>query len=408
MPPSAPLQPGAGSHEVQIHEDPQHSRRGLSERFSLRALEGRASRPWYDSPMRIRLPVAVALLLALSAAASAGDGQVVLRLRDGRLLPGKVVSFDDEGVRHATDAGTAFHPWSALTPYSRYEVRASLLAEDDGDARLALGRWSLEEGLPGEARGEILRARGLGAGKAEEMDQLLARCDRDQAGLAFAEADRRVAAGDLDGAISVLRSYVKAAPLSEWTDRGREKAEDLVRRREADAERRRLEEERRRKDAAATKREAAIAGFLAGGDSARTRAGVLALTGLREEDRGSFTVFRQSFEKAEAQYLDARRQYDRARRLAATDRPEEARRALSGRSAVDGRLLDLYVRLARKFVEAKAWREAQAALDKALRLDPVNAEALDLQDKVNAGWIRRKASDLTGASGHSSDGSSGR
>src|SRR5512134_532532 len=95
-----------------------------------------------------------ALLLA-AAGALAGDAQVVLRLRDGRLLPGKVVSFDEQGVRHSTEAGTSFHPWSALTPLSRYEVRASLLAEEDGEARLALGRWCLGEGLPAEARREV-------------------------------------------------------------------------------------------------------------------------------------------------------------------------------------------------------------------------------------------------------------
>ena len=360
--------------------------------------------------MRLRHTFVLFLLalLAAAATAAAGDGQVVLRLRDGRLLPGKVVSFDEEGVRHASEPGTIFFPWSALTPYSRYEVRASLLAEDDGEARLRLGRWCLLEGMPGEARKEILRARGLGAGKVDDLDRLLGVCDRDQGEAALAEADRKADAGDFDGAITTLRSYLVSAPPSEFTDRGREKATDLVRRKEADEVRRRLEDEARKKDAAAAKRDAAIAGFLADGDAARTRAGVLALTGIREEDGGAFSVFRQSLEKAEGEYLQSRRGYERGRRLAANDHPEEARLALAGRHAVEGRLLDLYVRLARKFVEFKSWKDAQGNLDKALRIDPVNAEALDLQEKVKANWIHRKASDITGATGHSSDGSSGR
>ncbi len=358
-------------------------------------------------PLRARV-LAVLLAASAAAAAAAGDGQVVLRLRDGRLLPGKVLSFDGEGVRHATEAGAAFWPWSALTPYGRYEVRASLAAEDDGEARLALGRWCLEEGgLPAEARSELLRARGLGAGEAAALDALLLRCDRDQAAAAAAEADRRAAAGDLDGALAVLRSWLAAAPPSAFTEEGREKAADLVRRREAEEVRARLEAERLRKDAAEARRSAAIASHLADADASRTDAGTLVLAALREEDGGSFTTFRQSLERAEASWMAAGRSYERARRLAANDRPEEARRALAGRRAVEGRLLDLHVRLARKLVEYKSWKDAQEALDKALRIDPVNAEALDLQEKVDANWIRRKASGLTNASGRTTDGTSG-
>jgi tetratricopeptide (TPR) repeat protein len=202
----------------------------------------------------------------------------------------------------------------------------------------------------------------------------------------------------------VLHSYLIQAPPSEWTEKGRERASDVVRRREADEARRRLIEERRRKADAESKRAQAVDDLIGDGDGGRTRAGVLALVGIREEAGGSFSTFRQSLEKAEQEYLAARKSYERARRLAGDERPAPARRALSGRIAVDGRLLDLYLRLARKFVDYKSWKEAQEALDKALRIDPVNAEALDLQDRVKANWIRRKASDLTGATGHTSDG----
>jgi tetratricopeptide (TPR) repeat protein len=357
----------------------------------------------------MRLPVLLlSALLLLAPAAAAGDGQVVLRFKDGRLVPGKVVEVNEKGVRHVSDQGTSFWPWDSITTYGQYEARAAILSEDDGDGRLVLARWALDAGLPGDARKEILRARGLGAGEASDLDVLLARCDRDQAERAFAEADRKIAAGDLDGAIAVLRSYLVQAPPSSWTEKGRERAADAVRRREADETRRRLEEERKRKDAAEEKRAGALGDLLEDGDDRRTRAGVLALAALREEAGGSFTIFRASLEKAEQEYLAARKSYDRARRLAGDERPGPARLALSGRIAVNGRLLDVYLRLARKFVECKNWKEAQEVLDKALRLDPVNAEALDMQDKVKANWRRRKASELTGATGHSGDGTSDR
>ena len=346
--------------------------------------------------------------LLLASAALAGDGQVVLRFRDGRLLPGKVSEISDRGVSHVSEKGSAFWPWEVLTLYSQYEVRAAVVPEDDGAGRLAVGRWCLESGLPGEARKEILRARGLGAGEAADLDALLSRCDRDQAERAFAEAERKSAAGDLDGALTVLRSYLVQAPPSEWTEKGREKASDLVRRKESDEVRRRLEEERKKRDDAESRRSGYVADTLDAADEARTRAGTLVLTGLREEDGGSFSIFRQSLERAEQEYLASRRDYDRARKVAGEERPEEYRRALSGRHAMNGLLLDLYLRLARKFVEFKAWKDAQEALDKGLRLDPVNEEALDLQERVKKNWIRKKASDMTNATGHTSGGGSDR
>jgi len=344
-------------------------------------------------------------LIPLAPGAFALDGEVVLRFRDGRLLPGRVETLSDEGVRHASDRGAITWRWEDLTPFSCYEVRASVLAGDDGPGRLALGRWCLAQGLPTEARKEILRARGLGAGDAATIDGLLAACDEDEAGAAFAEADRKVAAGDLDGALDALRAYLLRAPASSWTDKARERAADLVRRGEDAEARRRLEEAQEKKARDEGRRDEYLRETLDDADAYRTDGGRIALVGIREEIGGSFTRFRGALLEAEARFLEALKLYKRARRAAANDRPGPAASALAGRFAAEERLLDVYLRLARAFVAAKTWKDAQAVLDKALRLDPVNGEALDLQKKVSENWIRRKASELTGATGHTSDGS---
>ncbi len=353
---------------------------------------------------RVRRLLIAALLVLPATVATASDGEAVLRFRDGRLVAGKVRELRTDGVLHESDRGTVFWRWEDLTPFSRYEVRAAVLDEDDGPGRLALARLCLDEGLPAEARREVLRARGLGAGEPADLDALVSACDRAEAEAAFSEVDRLSAAGDLDGAIEALKAYLVRAPASEWTERARERASELVRRRELDAERRRIEAERLKSDRARDTRARAIADTMEQGDRLRTEGSRAALIGIREEPGGSITRFLAALDEAAVRYLEARRLYERARRTAGNDGPVESRAALEARRGVEARLLDVYLRLARSHVAHKRWKEAQAALDKALRLDPVNPEGLDLQETVSKNWIRRKASELTNASGHSSDG----
>jgi tetratricopeptide (TPR) repeat protein len=355
----------------------------------------------------MRKLAAALIVLLLASPSSAAEGEAVLRFRDGRLLPGTVVELREEGVLHRTERGTVLWKWSDLTPFSSYEVRASVLDEDDGVGRFNLAKWCLDAGLPGEARTELQRARALGAGDAAELDSLLESCDEREATAAFAEADTHVAAGDLESALKVLKSYLVRAPASTWTEDARGRASDLVRRMELDAERRRLDAESDRKDRDAAKRLKYIADTIEEADEERTRASRTALSALREETGGSFTRFRNYLEETAQRYLKARTLYERARRSAGDGHPDEARIALSSRRSVEGRLLDVYLRLARSLVDQKSWEAAQAAIDRALRLDPVNAEALDLQETVKKNWIRRKASGLTNAQGQSSDGTGG-
>ncbi len=347
-------------------------------------------------------PAALVLLLLLAAGAAAG-GDVVLRFRDGRLASGRVVEMQEETVLVATEKGKVSYRWEDLTPFSAYEVRASVLAEDDGEARLALGRWCLAHGLPAEARREVLRARGLGAGEAKALDTLLGECDREEAEAAFAEAERREAAGDLAAAVEVLRTYLMRAPASEWTTKAREQAADLVRRREAEEARRRLEAEEERKARLAGRKADYVRGKIAAADEARAEGARLALVGLREEIGGAFSRFRDALGQAETRFLEARAAYRAARRVAGEDDPASAWTGLAGERAMDGRLLDLYLRLARTFVAHKSWEEAQKALDKALRIDPVNPEGLELQATVNKNWLRRKLSEITNAAGTTND-----
>ncbi|MHC4923142.1 MAG: hypothetical protein ACYTG4_03575 [Planctomycetota bacterium] len=356
--------------------------------------------------------LSTALLVTALAAGFCGSAlakdQVVLRFKDGKHVPGRVEKITDEGVHHLSDRGSVFWSWDRLTPYSQFEVRASVLDEEDGDARLGLGVWALEHALPSEARREIEKARGLGAGEAKELDALLERCDRLQAEQAFARADLKESDGDLKGAVAVLRSYLMHAPASTWTQKAREKASDLVRRLETDETRKRLEKDRLKRDAKKARRAAYVLEQLEDAEDLRGRAARVMLVGLREEPRGSFSRYRRALAEAEAVFIKSIEAFDRCRRIAGNDHPAEAREALAARRSVKARIFDLNLRLSRRLVGYKQWKEAQKALSKALRIDPVHKEALDLQEKINKNWVRRSASGLTNAKGRSSSGTGGK
>jgi tetratricopeptide (TPR) repeat protein len=354
---------------------------------------------------RVPRPLALLLSLALAAAAAgAGDREVILRFRDGRLLAGRVVEIREEGVLHESDAGRILWKWADLTLPGAYEARASVLDDDDGAGRLELARWCLRSGLPAEGRTELQRARGLGAGRPEELEALLLACDEDQAETAIAAAEAKADAEDFAGALATLSSWLRSAPPSDFTRKGQELAAELVRRRDAAEERRRLEQEQEKRAAQDGRKDRYVRDALDGADAARTEGARHLLLVVREEDGGALGRLRASAADAERRLLEARQLYDRARRAAGNDRPAEAREAQEGRRTVDGRLLDLYLRLARTFVGQKMWKEAQGALDRALRLDPVNPEGLDLQEKVRENWKKRRLSEITNATGTSSDG----
>ena len=49
-----------------------------------------------------------------------------------------------------------------------------------------------------------------------------------------------------------------------------------------------------------------------------------------------------------------------------------------------------------------AWKKASPVVDRGLRIDPVNRSLLDLRRTIDENWIRRRASDITNASGRQS------
>ena len=92
-----------------------------------------------------RFAVALVLAAALSLTALAGD---VLQMKDGKLIAGKAVKVDAEGVTFAPEAGGEMRVgWDLVVPMSRYELWSASLAAGDAKGRVELAKWALSADL---------------------------------------------------------------------------------------------------------------------------------------------------------------------------------------------------------------------------------------------------------------------
>src|SRR5207244_3447419 len=113
--------------------------------------------------------------------------------------------------------------------------------------------------------------------------------------------------------------------------------------------------------------------------------------------KGNQTLTRQALGAAETGFQDARAVYRRVKKAAgAGPVAEQCGREMQD---CDRRTVEVLVRRGRMEVDNRAWKTASPIVDRGLKIDPVNRELLDLRQKIDLNWIRRKASDITNAQG---------
>lgn len=350
--------------------------------------------------MRLRIvPLVAALVIAaLAAAASAGQ---VLELRSGDLVAGRVVSLDDRGVTFQPEKGGEMHvAWERVTTYCRFDLWEASLAPDDAAGRVALARWALEADLHRPARRALLEAQGLGYGGPDDVAKLLVEVRRREADDVLEDADSRVAAGDLDGALDRVRTFLRVADPGPDADRVRSRVPDLLQRIEKRDEAAREAEDARKKAEKDGRLQDWIRRTLQSAEDRKSKAGAAATEGFTNLAKGNQTRARDGLGRAESLYLAARTEYGRVRKSVkqgpvAEDCAERVREC-------DERVLEVLIRWARLEVDNKAWKKADAVVDRGLRVDPVQPELLELRQTIDRNWIRRKVSEVTNASGTTS------
>lgn len=342
------------------------------------------------------------VLAALVFATAAAHGAEVVKLTDGRMLPGEVLELDDERVVFAPEQGGRMAiPWDQVLPISRYELWSSTLDEGDAAGRLVVARWALDQQLFTQARRSTRQALGLGVDDTEAAERLLATIGTREADKTLADIDALVESDELDEAVERIRRYLRIAPPGADADRVRARLGDVMTR----MERRDAEEIESAEDRARERREERKERWLTKhyeeAEEAKEEGIEQAIEGFAYLAKGNQTRSRRALAKAEERFDEARKGFKRLRRALGSD--ERAEICAREAKDCDRRVLEVLIRWGRLEVGNKSWKRASPIVDRGLKIDPVQPELLELRKTIDANWIRRKLSDVTNAKGRQSN-----
>jgi len=335
----------------------------------------------------------LALALVLLAAAPAAAAEDVLQLKSGKIAVGEIVSLDEKGVTLKGESGEARYDWSALTPLSQYEVRADHIDSGDAKGHFALAEFCLRSGLYPHARKELSTAHGLGYGDRKKLGGLLSAVNEAEADAAFAAISQLKAEEEYERALEEVRRFIIQAPDGDATRKARAMVPDLLRRMDAAMER---EEEARKEAEKADKNRALtakLAKYIADAEAARTAAAASFAEAVRYHQIGNVTRTRKGYQATEAALIHAYRALGRVQRLARAGVAYD--KAAGDKVAIKKQLVKVYVGLARLFIDDRNFKSGIIYVNKALFLDPVNDEALDMRGFVDANRLRRRLSGIT-------------
>jgi hypothetical protein len=337
------------------------------------------------------------VLLLLGAASPAGAADDVLQLRSGALVAGQILSTDDSGVTLRSAAGEAKYDWDALTPLCQYEVRAGRLDPGTPADRQALAEYCLRQGLYPYARREIATARGLSSVASASLEILGAEVDEAEADEAFARISQLTAEEEFDRALEEIRRFLIQAPPSSHTEKARALVPDLLRRKDSRA----LAEAEEEKARAGLEKEQAltgrIEGLLAEAGAAIEVAAASHAEAVRFHELGNVTRARKGYLSAEQSLLAAHATLRKVQKIARES--VAAEKAEKDKDAIRRKLLDVYLGLARLYLDDRNYKSGVLYVNKVLYLDPVNRVALDYRKEIDANRIRRSAAKLTNSPG---------
>lgn len=346
------------------------------------------------------LAAAAALVLCLSLAptASAGDSRPVeLPLANGKTLKGVVEKIvEDEVVLTLTGGKERRVPIAQLRPVAVYRVKAALAPVADGEARQKLAELAAELGLYKESRIEYEKALALGSITEKVFAKRVAEAEQRAVEAGVAHAKKLANAGDLEGALDIateLRMHFANAPNAKSVSRLIKDLLDLVDKLDKEAAAAQKELEQALVDVSKNKeilrrRTEALKQFKKGAS--------IAADSKVAQDKGQVSRARKHADKADAEFVKARRNLGRLRRIL-PKKSEMRRQVLASLVELDKAQFELLHGMAWFYFESKVYGRAEQYAARASYIDPVHPELMELRDELVSSRIRYRASDISNA-----------
>ena len=272
-------------------------------------------------------------------------------------------------------------------------MRADLLEPEDAAGHVELAVLCLKHGLYPYARSELAMAEGVGYPDARRLGALREAVEQAEADEAFARIEQLKAEQEYEKALEEVRRFLVQAPQSPHTLKARQMVPDLLRR--IDLKEQRLEEDRKlvEEDRKASVLALKIIKLQTQAQESRAKGDTSYAEAVRYHELGNVTRARKGYEAAEAAVLRAVQILTRVQRTAG--RGVAFDKADQDKDSLRKRLVDVYLGLAKLYLDDRNYKRGVLYVNRVLYLDPVNREALDLRTGVDENRIRLSLRKLT-------------
>ncbi|MBI2931236.1 MAG: hypothetical protein HYY16_06265 [Planctomycetes bacterium] len=315
--------------------------------------------------------IILGLMGPISAIAQEKQQDDVIQHKDGTLIVGKILTVTATGIEMQLRAGGRITlDFKNLAPYSAYRVKEDRIDPNSAQAHFELGEWCLANGLYSPAAEEFEKAAFLDKELAAKAKEKKEEAFNEDARTKFEEAKRLIAAKDYDAAeklLSLLLSNYKDTPWAKEAQGEITKVTEEIKK-ENETRKKQLEDKLKAKaEAQAKKGEEAGRASLQQATDAMEDAKKLWEEGLEWDGKANLTKADRAFKTAEARLLSAKHILEP---LSKSGDANVAKSAAGLDKEIDAWLLRTYYRLGRMWAVELNYPEANAWLNRGLKLAP--------------------------------------
>ena len=342
----------------------------------------------------------IPFLLAAATFAHAGVKKKLF-FRDGKSMVVTISAFDETSVTLGVGETERQVAWNALTPLSAYEARKALTPYDDGEARLDLTTFAAKLQLFPQAFEQLEIALALGALDETAFEKRSKEIEKKELAYLTVHIDSLLESGDNPAAcLEAIKRLKERYPSHERTADYEKHVPMLVEALKEIAEEIQAAERAKTEGATMKDLRKKIAKLQKKKDKALARAAELKQEGIDAAAKGVISRVKKRLlaPRGSERYLkDARKHLRTISRLDRLHLVVPKAELVANDDKISKQLVECYMVVLKAYMRDRNWKRATQYVQKILYYDPINEEALDLKEEIDANRITRKLSDITNA-----------